>query len=387
MSRLTSAAALLAALVLHHSAASAQSQAEIASRLNDEGKEAMYGNNYAEATAKFRQAIARVPEPKYFFNLCTSLFQEGKFGEAVAACEAVDKNNPTPDLTSKTAKLEGRIKEEAKAQGLDANALGGGGGATDCNTNPSLPGCAAPPATCQTDPNLPECRPAQPPQQQIIGRPPTGAGVFASTTPDNKYVWTLGADIFGGAGQIGQKDAYGTAAFGFRVKSDFLFQPQQRIGAQAYVQYSKFTQGQEQAGFGVPTLDVVDIGAAVYKHLCVGERLCLTPLVGAHLSLMSPEFDEDPDGTKLFNYAAVGGRAEIGLEYAFGARFENVLTLAGGANVYSAAFSGPSDGNVDGFLTAEEVGLDQGGVVGYFGIGYTHRFNTPLGSSPFITLE
>ena len=41
----------------------------------------------------------------------------------------------------------------------------------------------------------------------------------------------------------------------------------------------------------------------------------------------------------------------------------------------------------DAFYTAADVGLDKGGAVGYLSVGYTYRFNTPLGSSPFVTLE
>jgi hypothetical protein len=58
-----------------------------------------------------------------------------------------------------------------------------------------------------------------------------------------------------------------------------------------------------------------------------------------------------------------------------------------GANAYSAVLSGPAAGDGSGSLTAAEAGLDKGGVIGYFGLGYTYRFNTPLGSSPFVTLE
>jgi len=38
-------------------------------------------------------------------------------------------------------------------------------------------------------------------------------------------------------------------------------------------------------------------------------------------------------------------------------------------------------------LSIAEVGLNQGGATGYLGLGYTYRFNTPLGSSPFVILE
>ena len=34
-----------------------------------------------------------------------------------------------------------------------------------------------------------------------------------------------------------------------------------------------------------------------------------------------------------------------------------------------------------------DLGLDQGGAFAYFGLGYTHRFDTPFGSTPFVTLE
>ena len=94
MTRLTSIAATAASLVCAVTlTASAQSQAEIASKLNDEGKALMYDGKYAEASAKFRDAGARVPEPKYFFHLCMSNYQQGKFDEAITACNAADKHS------------------------------------------------------------------------------------------------------------------------------------------------------------------------------------------------------------------------------------------------------------------------------------------------------
>jgi len=93
-----------------------QSQSEIAARLNDEGKTALLAGEYAKASGSFRSAVARVPEPSYFFNLCLSLYQEGKFGEALTACNAVENNEPPPALAQKTTKLVERIKDEAKRQ-------------------------------------------------------------------------------------------------------------------------------------------------------------------------------------------------------------------------------------------------------------------------------
>ena len=110
---------LLAGSLVH--TAKAETQAEIAARLNEEGKTLMFADppNYAGATAKFQDAVARVPEAKYFFNLCTSLYQEGKFGFAITACQSVDKNNPDDKLKTKTGKLIDRIRDDAQKQGIN----------------------------------------------------------------------------------------------------------------------------------------------------------------------------------------------------------------------------------------------------------------------------
>jgi serine/threonine-protein kinase len=94
------------------------SRAASAAKLNEEGKELVIANRYAEASAKFRAAIARMPEPNYYFNLCVALFQEGKFGEALTACNAVASHNPSPEQRAKTDKLITRIRAEAAAQGI-----------------------------------------------------------------------------------------------------------------------------------------------------------------------------------------------------------------------------------------------------------------------------
>lgn len=93
-------------------------QVGLAAKLNDEGKTAMYAHRYGDASAKFRQAVARVPEPPYFFNLCLALYQEGKFSEALVACDATLKNDPTPTLSAKVNKMRDRILDEARRQGV-----------------------------------------------------------------------------------------------------------------------------------------------------------------------------------------------------------------------------------------------------------------------------
>jgi hypothetical protein len=380
MNRLISLGSLgvLALAALVSSTAHAETQAEIAARLNEEGKQLMYTDQPAEAAKKFQEAVARVPEAKYFVNLCTARLQEGKLGEALTACDAVDLNNPTPDQKTKAAKLIEKINEEAKKQNLELRAGGGGGGD---------PGTPPPDPTRPPDPRGDPNRPPPPRYAPAVGRP-LGQNLVMAGPPDNKYTWTLGVDLFGGGGQIGQANAYGSVVGGLRIKSDYLINPVSRIGVQGYFQISHLGPGNNDSIFA-DTLDIFDVGVAAYKHLCLGStpRLCITPLVGVHLSLMSPADEMDGTGSQVFNYAGLGGRGEVAITYAFGRRFEHALSLMAGVNAYTPVLSGPSQDDDSGSLSIKEAGLDAGGAAGYFGLGYTYRFNTPLGSSPFVTLE
>ncbi len=91
---------------------------EIAATMHWEGEEAYRRGKYDQASARFRIAVARVPEARYFYNLCASLYMEGKFTEALTSCNAVQRNNPTRDLVDKAAKLSLRVRDEARAQGI-----------------------------------------------------------------------------------------------------------------------------------------------------------------------------------------------------------------------------------------------------------------------------
>ncbi len=93
-------------------------QAEVAAQKNAEGEQQMKAKQYAKSSALFRDAAARGPEPIYFFNLCASLFQEGKFGESLTACNATLKHGPPPALETKTKQMMERIRLEAKHQGV-----------------------------------------------------------------------------------------------------------------------------------------------------------------------------------------------------------------------------------------------------------------------------
>ncbi|MBX3155205.1 MAG: hypothetical protein KF773_04335 [Deltaproteobacteria bacterium] len=123
----------LAALTSLTAPAAAESQADLAARLNEEGKELMLASKFGEATRKFREAVARVPEPKYFFNLCTSLFQEGRFAEAIVACEAVATSGGAPELRAKADKLAAKVRDEARAQHVDVTPVTGSLGPPACS--------------------------------------------------------------------------------------------------------------------------------------------------------------------------------------------------------------------------------------------------------------
>lgn len=388
MLRLTSGFVLATSLLASY--AQAESQAEIASKENEEGKQLMFQQKYADASAKFQDAVARVPEAKYFFNLCMSLYQEGKFGEALTACNSVEKNGADDTLKTKASKLEDKIKDEAQKQGVALQPTGGGGG--DTNITPPDPnaGTTPPDPNAGTTPPPPNGGTGAPPAQPMyaVGRPPT-QGVFVTAPPQHNYTWTLGVDLFGGGGRFGAKDStgadiYGHSAGGLRFKSDYLLNPAAKIGAQAYLQITHLNAGAMQS-IDVSSLDIFDIGIAAYKHFCQGSgRVCLTPLAGVQLALLSPANQMDSTGSQVFNYAALGGRLEVAASWALGTHYEHVLSAMVGLNVYTGAFASPS---ADQGLPADQIGLDSGGAFAYLGLGYTYRFNTPFGTAPFVTLE
>jgi hypothetical protein len=361
----------------------AETQAQIAEKENEEGKQYMFENKYAEASAKFMSAHGRVPEPKYFFNHCTSLFWEGKFNDALDACNAADKN-ADDKLKPKIAALEDKIKAEAQKQNYPLRP-GGGAGVGDSANTMGAAGTPDPnnPTDGQTGTSPPGQAPGGP---TAVGRPPS-MGLFSQSRPENKYAWSLGFDLFGGGGRVGRAGVFGHAAGGFRIKSDYILVPAQRVGAQGYFQVSNYGEGSDMGTTGSQSLSIFDLGIAGFKHLCGPySHLCLTPLVGVQLALMSPANQVDSNGDTVFNYASLGARAEMSLQLILGARYQHVLSGMFGLNAYTPAFSEPAgcDPATD---CKEAVGLDRGGAAFYVGAGYTYRFKTPFGSAPLVNLE
>lgn len=77
------------------------SQAEIAEHSDEEGRALMNARRYGEASAKFRDAVARVPEARYFYDLCVSLGAEDRREEATTACNAALKVGANAALKQK----------------------------------------------------------------------------------------------------------------------------------------------------------------------------------------------------------------------------------------------------------------------------------------------
>jgi serine/threonine-protein kinase len=97
------------------------SQAELAARLNEQGKDRMYANDYEQARQRFAQAVARDPQAKYFVNLATANLQLGYFDASAAALRAALQQSPTAEQAGKIRKLFAIAADEARRQGIALN--------------------------------------------------------------------------------------------------------------------------------------------------------------------------------------------------------------------------------------------------------------------------
>jgi len=100
-------------------AAAAVNPAERAEASNEKGKTLLFAGKYAEAATQFREALALAPLPKYFFNLALSLYQDGRFDEALTALDGIRLNSPTPDQLSKAKRLREKVHDECRAQKIE----------------------------------------------------------------------------------------------------------------------------------------------------------------------------------------------------------------------------------------------------------------------------
>ena len=350
----------------------ADGNADRADALNEEGKQLMFANQYADAGDKFAQATTLSPQARFYFNLCMARFQQGLLRDAMVACDAVSKNSPDAILADKTSKLIGKINDAAQAQGINL----GSTSPTPENPAPANPTPANPTPT-NPAPTNPAPNPANPNGQQIgYSRPSPGQpNLFQPAEPSNQYAWSLGAQLLFANGQFGQKGVYDTAAVGIRGVLDLAL-AKNGSGVEFNVDYLSANPGNNMGGNVAvnQTLTMIGIGAGVYRNFCHG-RLCFTPSAGVQLAFFE---NSDLDSDVL---TAIGARAEARATYVFGPNYENELHLAGGVEIFSPTFGS------EGAATPTTEGLDAPTYFGYFGIGYTRRFSTPLGNRPFFTLE
>jgi tetratricopeptide (TPR) repeat protein len=87
--------------------------------LDEDGVDLMFAGEYRLASDRFRAAADRDPQARYYFNLCTALYQQGVFGAALQACKVVAKLHPSPQLTTKSERAIKRIVDDATAQHID----------------------------------------------------------------------------------------------------------------------------------------------------------------------------------------------------------------------------------------------------------------------------
>ena len=390
MASLRSSLFVAVALVATVGSAVAQSNAQRANALNDEGKAAMQSGQFAAASDKFRDAIVLSQEGRFYFNLCVSLYQEGKLGDALGQCKAVEAAGADDKLRDKTSKMIGKIKDEMRKAGFDPDAP-----PVDPNTNPTNPVDPNNPTnpvdpnnpTNPVDPNNPTnpvdpnnpTNPVDPnnPTNPTTGNPnafvapPPSASLFVAGAPKHAYTWTVGGELLVGSGEFGPDEYYSNAVVGARAIVDYVISPARKFGAQFTLGVLNTAEDDDE---GTAGLNIVDIGAGVYKHFCSG-RTCLTPLLGASLGLMQPHELEGSDAL-----LAVGIRAEARVGFALGKRFEHLITVAAGLQGYTRAFD--SSG-----IEADDWFLEGASRAFIASVGYTYRFNTPFGSSPFVTLE
>lgn len=352
-----------------------------ADQLAADAKAAMFAEppRYADAIDLYNQAIVLSPEGKFYFNLCVAYYSIGEFGLALEACDSVERAGADAKLMEKNAKILKQVEDQIRAMGGDPEKLrnpdtggggdggdGGGDGSGDGSGDPIDGGGGGGDGSGGSggggepvdDPN------------SFKGAPPPS--LFAAKPPSHDYTWTLGGSLFGASSSVGSSsNMYAGGGVGFRLHADYMLVPQRRVGIQGYLGLTTIGPSDPQG----EALDIVDFGLAGYIHAWCKGRMCITPLLGAHIGGMQPEGTGD-----MVRMATVGIRAEAGLSYSLGRRYEHVISFTPGLNFYL-----PAVGDYD--IEPETYGLDQAGTTVYFGLGYTHRFDTPFGQAPFITLE
>ncbi|MCE9572174.1 MAG: hypothetical protein K8W52_03370 [Deltaproteobacteria bacterium] len=369
------------------STARAETPAQRAAALNEAGKKLSFADppRYEEAAAKFRQAIVLSPEGRFYFNLCGALYSMGDFGNALMACQAVEGNGATPSVVENANKLTGLIKEQIRKLGQNPDAVvetGNGSGSdvgpgsgsdvgpgSGSDVGPGSGSDVGPGSGSGVGPGSGSGAPigANPNLNQFKGAPPPS--LFASKPPTHDYTYSLGGALVASSSTIGRSGAYASSATGFRLLADLMLAPSKKVGAEFYLDL--LTVGEADA---LSSLTVFDVGAGLYKHLCKS-RLCLTPMLGAHIVGYNPSLADTSTA-----YVSLGIRPQVSLGYAVGKRYEHLISLNLGVDLDLKPFGSYT-------TDPSEYYIDEGGSMVMFSLGYQYRFNTPFGQSPFFSLQ
>jgi hypothetical protein len=195
--------------------------------------------------------------------------------------------------------------------------------------------------------------------------------VQAPPPPPETYRWAAGIGLGAVSSTVGAEDAYGSGGGLVKLHVDFLIFKDRMMGVSPYLHFTTISPGD---GFVDDSLDIIDLGGAIYKHFPY-RGFEITPLGGAHLSILQPESLDD-----RVNMVTLGVRGEVEVSKAFGNKLQHILSVTAGLNVYFPA-SGGGDND------PSDYGLDVAGNTVTIALGYTHRFTTPFGQTPLITLE
>jgi len=94
-----------------------------AAQLNQDGKQAMFANDYQTARRRYQEAVGWDPDPKYWFNLAVANVQLGLLDEGNIAARRALQSASSEALKRKAQKLLDIIaREDARARGAAASA-------------------------------------------------------------------------------------------------------------------------------------------------------------------------------------------------------------------------------------------------------------------------
>lgn len=359
--RLLAAAFFALPLLVPAMAAAQQTPAERAAQLNDEGKRLwLEENDLPAAVEKFSQATMLSPEGRYYFNLCYSLHQLGRYREALTACEAVEPNGGDGKLLEKTKVVIEDLRKRLPAPDTDQGGDPGTGTDPDTGTYPD------PDTGTYPDPNTGTGGPDEHGSAPGNGPPPGPIpGLQEQAAPSDDYNWSVGAAVGFLGSTLGDGSLYGRGGAFVKLHADFMWISRLQLGVQGYLSFAQI--GAEAMA---NSLDIAEIGGAVYKHIRL-RRVYLTPLVGVQFAGLQPGSFVDQPVVKA------GLRTELALSWLLGSSKTHAISVTPSVTFHS----GTEGSDAASFL------LQDGGTTVGLTVGYTLRFKTPFGRMALITLE